>query len=64
MSDSWKELLDRWEKHEVQEAANRVQRYLAQAQCILNLPIAEAVITYKGKRSLIFKKHFYVSYFY
>ncbi|KAL7638821.1 UNVERIFIED_CONTAM: hypothetical protein RMT77_010355 [Armadillidium vulgare] len=49
VSDSWKEVIDKWEKPDVQEAVNRIQKYLTQAQYTLNLPIAEAMITYKGK---------------
>lgn len=50
VSDSWKEMIEKWEKPDLQEAVGRIQRYLSQAQYTLNLPIAEAMITYRGKR--------------
>ncbi|KAK4316071.1 hypothetical protein Pmani_012715 [Petrolisthes manimaculis] len=49
VSESWREVVERWEKPDVQEAVNRVHRYLTQAQQTLHLPIAEAMLTYKEK---------------
>lgn len=50
VSESWREVVERWEKPDVQEVVNRVHRYLTQAQQTLHLPIAEAMLTYKEKR--------------
>ncbi|MPC86798.1 Phosphofurin acidic cluster sorting protein 1 [Portunus trituberculatus] len=50
VSESWREVIERWEKPDVQEVVNRVHRYLTQAQQTLHLPIAEAMLTYKEKR--------------
>lgn len=50
VSESWREVVERWEKPDVQEAVNRVHRYLTQALQTLHLPIAEAMLTYKEKR--------------
>nr|CAD7431840.1 unnamed protein product [Timema monikensis] len=51
--DLWKELLERAEvqKTDCQEMLNRVHRYLHGASTTLQLPIAEAMITYKEKSS-------------
>ncbi|XP_050716725.1 phosphofurin acidic cluster sorting protein 1-like isoform X2 [Eriocheir sinensis] len=49
VSESWREVVERWEKPDVQEVVNRVHRYLTQAQQTLHLPIAEAMLTYKEK---------------
>ncbi|CAG2062667.1 unnamed protein product, partial [Timema podura] len=51
--DLWKELLERAEvqKTDCQEMLNRVHRYLHGASATLQLPIAEAMITYKEKSS-------------
>ncbi|XP_063859026.1 phosphofurin acidic cluster sorting protein 1-like isoform X7 [Scylla paramamosain] len=49
VSESWREVIERWEKPDVQEVVNRVHRYLTQAQQTLHLPIAEAMLTYKEK---------------
>uniref|UniRef100_A0A1B6LIR5 Phosphofurin acidic cluster sorting protein 2 n=1 Tax=Graphocephala atropunctata TaxID=36148 RepID=A0A1B6LIR5_9HEMI len=48
VSDSWKELLERGETSEL---VNRIQRYLLQSSAAVNLPIAEAMLTYKEKSS-------------
>ncbi|KAG8272916.1 Phosphofurin acidic cluster sorting protein 1 [Homalodisca vitripennis] len=48
VSDSWKELLERGETNEL---VNRIQRYLLQSSAAVNLPIAEAMLTYKEKSS-------------
>lgn len=50
VSESWREVVERWEKPDVQEVVNRIHRYLTQAQHTLHLPIAEAMLTYKEKR--------------
>ncbi|CAL4121819.1 unnamed protein product, partial [Meganyctiphanes norvegica] len=50
VSDSWREVVERWEKTDVQEVVNRIHRYVTQAQQTLQLPIAEAMLTYKEKR--------------
>ncbi|XP_053637195.1 phosphofurin acidic cluster sorting protein 2 isoform X3 [Cherax quadricarinatus] len=49
VSESWREVVERWEKPDVQEVVNRVHHYLTQAQQTLHLPIAEAMLTYKEK---------------
>ncbi|XP_066966256.1 phosphofurin acidic cluster sorting protein 2 isoform X13 [Macrobrachium rosenbergii] len=49
VSDTWREVVERWEKPDVQEVVNRIHRYLTQAQHTLHLPIAEAMLTYKEK---------------
>ncbi|CAL4063168.1 unnamed protein product, partial [Meganyctiphanes norvegica] len=49
VSDSWREVVERWEKTDVQEVVNRIHRYVTQAQQTLQLPIAEAMLTYKEK---------------
>lgn len=51
-ADTWKELLERAElqKTDCQEMLNRVHRYLHSASATIQLPIAEAMITYKEKR--------------
>lgn len=49
VSESWREVVERWEKPDVQEVVNRIHRYLTQAQHTLHLPIAEAMLTYKEK---------------
>jgi len=51
-ADTWKELLERAElqKTDCQEMLNRVHRYLHSASTTIQLPIAEAMITYKEKR--------------
>ncbi|XP_063231551.1 phosphofurin acidic cluster sorting protein 1 isoform X2 [Bacillus rossius redtenbacheri] len=51
--DAWKELLERAEtqKTDCQEMMNRVHRYLHGAGATLQLPIAEAMITYREKSS-------------
>ncbi|XP_054259637.1 phosphofurin acidic cluster sorting protein 2 [Macrosteles quadrilineatus] len=46
-NESWKDLL---EKGETNEPVNRIQRYLLQSNTTVNLPIAEAMLTYKEKR--------------
>ncbi|XP_045609462.1 phosphofurin acidic cluster sorting protein 1 isoform X8 [Procambarus clarkii] len=53
VSESWREVVERWEKPDVQEVVNRVHHYLTQAQQTLHLPIAEAMLTYKEKRSVL-----------
>lgn len=47
VSDSWKELLERGDSAEI---VNRIQKYLQQASSTVQLPIAEAMLTYKEKR--------------
>lgn len=47
VTESWKELLERGETNEL---VNRIQRYLMQSNATVNLPIAEAMLTYKEKR--------------
>ncbi len=55
MHDSWKELLEMAEpgKPDVAEIVNRVKEYLASAsnENLINLPVAEAMVTYKEKSS-------------
>uniref|UniRef100_A0A1B6CBC7 Phosphofurin acidic cluster sorting protein 2 n=1 Tax=Clastoptera arizonana TaxID=38151 RepID=A0A1B6CBC7_9HEMI len=48
VSDSWKDVLERGESIEI---INRIQRYLQQANATVQLPIAEAMLTYKEKSS-------------
>ncbi|GLH16283.1 Phosphofurin acidic cluster sorting protein 2 [Gryllus bimaculatus] len=52
-ADSWKELLERAEvqKTDCQEMVNRVHRYLHAASATIQLPVAEAMVTYKEKSS-------------
>ncbi|XP_069681566.1 phosphofurin acidic cluster sorting protein 2 isoform X2 [Periplaneta americana] len=52
-AETWKELLERAElqKTDCQEMLNRVHRYLHSASATIQLPIAEAMITYKEKSS-------------
>jgi hypothetical protein len=51
-AETWKELLERAElqKTDCQEMLNRVHRYLHSASATIQLPVAEAMITYKEKR--------------
>jgi hypothetical protein len=57
LHESWKELLEMAEpgKAEVSEIVNRVSQYLANAtspnESLINLPVAEAMVTYKEKSS-------------
>ncbi|XP_023715103.1 phosphofurin acidic cluster sorting protein 1 isoform X2 [Cryptotermes secundus] len=52
-AETWKELLERAElqKTDCQEMLNRVHRYLHSASATIQLPVAEAMITYKEKSS-------------
>ncbi|KAJ9598930.1 hypothetical protein L9F63_026536, partial [Diploptera punctata] len=50
-TETWKELLERAElqKTDCQEMLNRVHRYLHSASATIQLPVAEAMITYKKR---------------
>ena len=54
LHESWKELLEMAEpgKAEVSQIVNRVAQYLTTAsnENLINLPVAEAMVTYKEKR--------------
>ena len=55
LHESWKELLEMAEpgKAEVSEIVNRISQYLTNAtnnENLINLPVAEAMVTYKEKR--------------
>ena len=54
LHESWKELLEMAEpgKAEVSQIVNRVSQYLTTAsnENLINLPVAEAMVTYKEKR--------------
>lgn len=54
LHESWKELLEMAEpgKAEVSEIVSRVTQYLAASsnENLINLPVAEAMVTYKEKR--------------
>ncbi|XP_075222102.1 phosphofurin acidic cluster sorting protein KrT95D isoform X2 [Lycorma delicatula] len=55
-SESWRDILERGDSS---EAATRIQRYVQQSsgQATVHLPIAEAMLTYKEKRSSIESKY-------
>ena len=53
LHESWRELLEKAEpgKGEVNELVNRILQYLnCPSDLLLNLPVAEAMVTYKERR--------------
>ncbi|KAG7157109.1 Phosphofurin acidic cluster sorting protein 1-like 3 [Homarus americanus] len=49
VSESWREVVERWKSLMYKKLLTAAHRYLTQAQQTLHLPIAEAMLTYKEK---------------